>query len=250
MKFALVDNNKTVAAKGLKGFCPICQEAVIPRCGLVKIPHWAHKRNTHCDKWWENETEWHRNWKNHFLEEWQEIVAIDDKTGEKHIADIRTNFGMVVEFQHSYITAEERVSRESFYKNMAWVVDGTRRKTDYMKFLNAFKYKAIWHIPKDVIWILDHGYSYLPTEWLNSRFPVFFDFQGLLDNPTNDIIRERLWCLFPVRGNNINVLMDYPRDSFIDDIKGGGIQFKYDEIIKHANELIRLRNYRRRYGYY
>lgn len=177
-------------------------------------------------------------------------MAFNEQTGEKHIADIRTNYGMVVEFQHSYITVEERVSRECFYKNMAWVVDGTRRKTDYRKFHNAFDYRAIWHFPKDVIWILDNGHNYLPMEWLDSRFPVFFDFKGLLDNPTNDLIRERLWCLFPIRDHNINVLMDIPRETFIDYIKEGGIQFKYDEIIKHANELIHIRNSRRNFGYF
>ena len=162
----------------------------------------------------------------------------------------RRNMSLFSRLSCKRLTVEERVSRECFYKNMAWVVDGTRRKTDYRKFLNAFDYNAIWHFPKDVIWILDNGHNYLPIEWLESRFPVFFDFKGLLDNPTNDLIREHMWCLFPIRGHNINVLMDIPRETFIGYIKEGGIQFKYDEIIKHANELIQIRNYQRKFGYY
>ena len=36
MKFALVDNQKTEAKKGLKGLCPICQQPVIAKCGMSK----------------------------------------------------------------------------------------------------------------------------------------------------------------------------------------------------------------------
>lgn len=50
MKYALVNNNKVEAAKGLKGICPICHESVIPKCGQMKIHHWAHIKQTHCDK--------------------------------------------------------------------------------------------------------------------------------------------------------------------------------------------------------
>ena len=95
MKYALVDNQKKEAEKGLKGLCPICQQPVIAKCGKFKINHWAHKSLEHCDNWWENETEWHRQWKNTFPVEWQEIVAIDEKTGEKHIADIKTNYDRI-----------------------------------------------------------------------------------------------------------------------------------------------------------
>lgn len=116
MKFAIVNNEKLEAEKGLSGICPICQEQVIPKCGQYRINHWAHKSINHCDKWWESETEWHRNWKDLFPKEWQEVVAYDDQTGEKHIADIKTNSNLVVEFQHSNISDEERISRESFYK--------------------------------------------------------------------------------------------------------------------------------------
>ena len=127
MKFALVDNQKIEASKGLKGICPICHQPVIAKCGEIKMDHWAHKSLAQCDKWWEHETEWHRSWKNKFPLDWQEVIAIDEMTGEKHIADIKTDKGMVIEFQHSNISAEERISREKFYKNMIWVIDGTRR---------------------------------------------------------------------------------------------------------------------------
>jgi hypothetical protein len=51
----------------------------------------------------ENETEWHRAWKDQFPPEWQEIVHLAGD-GERHIADVKTGDGWVIEFQHSYIT--------------------------------------------------------------------------------------------------------------------------------------------------
>lgn len=92
--------------------------------------HWAHKSREHCDRWWESETEWHRAWKNLFPVEWQEVVHTDDTSNEKHIADIKTPRGLVLEFQHSPISPEEMKSREDFYKNMAWIVDGCRNELD------------------------------------------------------------------------------------------------------------------------
>src|SRR5689334_12169298 len=116
MKFALVNNAKVEAVKGAHGTCRTCGSEVIAKCGEVKANHWAHKGNRNCDPWWEHETEWHRAWKNHFSGEWQEVVLKDELTGEKHIADIKTEHGLVVEFQHSCINPEEQRKREGFYK--------------------------------------------------------------------------------------------------------------------------------------
>jgi hypothetical protein len=49
----------------------------------------AHKGRLECDPWYE-ETEWHRSWKDRFPLGWQEQIAYDPVTGEKHIADVRT----------------------------------------------------------------------------------------------------------------------------------------------------------------
>lgn len=134
MKFGFVDGQKVEATKGAKGLCPCCNSELIAKCGDIKGHHWAHKGKRHCDPWWENETDWHRFWKNEFPIEWQEIVHIDEKTGEKHIADVKTETDWIIEFQHSRIEPEERKSRNAFYKKLVWVVDGTRRKTDIKQF--------------------------------------------------------------------------------------------------------------------
>ncbi|WP_374275850.1 competence protein CoiA [Brevundimonas sp.] len=130
MQVALVGSERAKPQPKLKGICQFCGGEMIAKCGRVKVWHWSHKANPPCDPWWENETEWHRQWKNRFPLDWQEMVLFDQETGEKHVADVRTPHGLVIEFQHSAIKPEEIAAREAFYKNMNWIVDGTRGELD------------------------------------------------------------------------------------------------------------------------
>jgi competence CoiA-like predicted nuclease len=114
MQFALVNGIKTEAMPGGKGICPCCESETIAKCGKYKIWHWSHKSQKNCDSWWENETEWHRQWKSYFPIENQEVVHKDIDSGEKHIADVKTFNGMVIEFQNSPINVEELKARENF----------------------------------------------------------------------------------------------------------------------------------------
>ncbi len=116
MQFALVNEIKTEAMPGGKGKCPCCESETIAKCGNYKIWHWSHKSKNICDSWWENETEWHRSWKNYFPKAWQEEVLFDRETNEKHIADVKVPCGMVLEFQNSPFSPKELKSRELFYK--------------------------------------------------------------------------------------------------------------------------------------
>jgi competence protein CoiA len=123
MQYALVDNQRCEARSGMKGVCPTCGAAMIAKCGPRVIHHWAHASRRNCDPWWENETQWHRDWKSQFPEECREVhhVAPD---GEIHRADIMTPTGIYIEVQHSSMTDAERKSREAFYQNLVWIVDG------------------------------------------------------------------------------------------------------------------------------
>jgi competence protein CoiA len=134
MKFGLVNSEKQEAQPGLRGICQFCNGELISKCGKVVIWHWAHKSKASCDPWWENETEWHRAWKDRFPKEWQEVIHSDPITGERHIADVKTPYGLVIEFQHSAMSPEERISREKFYGNMIWIVDGRRNEADADNF--------------------------------------------------------------------------------------------------------------------
>lgn len=126
MRYALVNGIKSKPSPKIHGICPHCMAETVSKCGKHITWHWAHKGKEICDPWWEGETQWHRNWKDTFPVEWQEISNIDPRNGEKHIADVQTPFGLTIEFQHSPISFEERTSRERFYNKMIWVVDGTK----------------------------------------------------------------------------------------------------------------------------
>jgi len=134
MKFGLIDDQRVEPQPKLKAVCPSCGQDIIAKCGRVKVWHWAHKGRKHCDQWWENETDWHRDWKNQFPVDWQEQVHFDGANGEKHIADVKTPHGLVIEIQHSIIDPTEVQCREEFYKNMIWIVDGNRGELDSSYF--------------------------------------------------------------------------------------------------------------------
>jgi len=210
VKFALVNNKKIEPTKGVTGVCPICGSKVIARCGEIKTHHWAHK-NKCTDRWWENETEWHRNWKNQFPKEWQEIVHFDD-TGEKHIADVKTSENWVVEFQHSSIKSEERTSRNEFYNqsgNLIWVVDGTRRKTDIKQFENEREFGC--EICKDPPLVQVFSESRLLKEWGDSPSFVFLDFGGFE--------QEYLQCICTVH-NGKNFITKVTKKRFVELLNG------------------------------
>lgn len=215
MRFALIDDKRKEAQPQLKGLCPCCSQPVSAKCGKQRIWHWAHCNKKTCDSWWETETEWHRSWKNNFPNEWQEVSLFDERTGEKHIADVRTAHNLVIEFQHSHIDTQERTSREKFYKNMVWVVDGTRLKRDYPRFLEGKKdnFRATG---TSGFFLVNFPQKCFPTNWLESSVPVIFDFRGLaLPDEPQDVIKNTLWCLLPGRAEEYAVVAAILRKDFV-----------------------------------
>jgi competence protein CoiA len=174
MKFAVVGEERREPQPGLPGKCDYCGDAMIAKCGDIRVHHWAHLGTRNCDPWWENETEWHRAWKNHFPEDWQER-SHQSENGEKHIADVKTKSGVVLEFQHSHLSREERQSREMFYQNMVWVVNGLRRVRDRSRFFKLLARASIIKA-KPLTYSLRSNEGALLRDWVDSRKPVFFDF--------------------------------------------------------------------------
>lgn len=198
MKYGLVNGEKTSASPKLVGYCPLCGGQLVSKCGNTKVHHWAHKNTKECDSWWERETQWHRDWKNCFPVEWQEVVH-KDQSGEKHIADIKTPDGLVVEFQHSHITREERDSRETFYEHMIWVVDGTRRKNDLDKFNAGTKYFKQSKMHN--VFFVPYPDEVLPKVWMGSKEFVIIDFNGT----SNDVhsSKQQLAMLWRPKGKSL-----------------------------------------------
>lgn len=173
MKFAIVAGTRVEPSRKARGVCPGCGAETIAKCGSHVVWHWAHKSLAHCDAWWEPETEWHRQWKNRFPAEWQETILLDPRTGtgERHIADVRTAGGLVIEFQRSTIDPEEVRAREAFYQRMIWVVDGCKNDVDKYNFSNM-RSRPDTNALADFRW---HSKSKLFARWHTLK-PVFIDF--------------------------------------------------------------------------
>lgn len=171
MQFALFEGARVQPRPKLRAQCPGCSGEVIAKCGNHVIWHWAHASREHCDPWWENEGEWHRNWKNQFPQDWQEALLDDQRTGEHHFADVRTPDGLVIEFQRSTIHPEEVRTRESFYRKMVWVVDGCKNDADRYNFSNMRSSPDA----DGLVQFHWFGRSTLFQRWHTTK-PVFIDF--------------------------------------------------------------------------
>jgi hypothetical protein len=103
-----------------------------------------------------NETPWHRNWKKAFPQSYREVCFSDKALGQLHRADVHTPCGTTLEFQNSPICMEELQSREAFYPNLIWVLNG-------MKFKG---FRILKHLP-DVDDPRLCGYEFCHTDHLS-----------------------------------------------------------------------------------
>lgn len=176
-----------------------------PKCGQLKVWHWAHRSIRPCDPWWENETPWHRGWKNQFPADWQEKVHRADN-GEKHVADVKTKSGVVLEFQDSPLPRHEGAAREAFYRNMVWVVHASAR--DKAKLSQGI----VMRIGQPPIYVVRSDGCALLRAWGGSDVPVYFDFAD--GDP-------HLWRLSPGRRNGMAWLMPVGKASFVAEYLAG-----------------------------
>jgi len=214
MKYALVDGQSREALPGLQGECPISGAPVIPKCGKFRAAHWALLPGDDVDHRWEPETEWHREWKGCFPVAWQEVHHASN--GKRHIADVKTPHGRVIEFQNSPISEEERRSREEFYRPMWWVVNGQRLKGDRPRFLEALR-RGTTRSVKPLVMSVPVDKCLLLQKWVDSRVPVFIDF-GEREDP-NDIFgfgAPVLWALHPRSSNGRALLIPVYRETFVE----------------------------------
>lgn len=175
MQYSIVNGQKVVPFLKGKGNCTVCGAETLAKCGEKVMWHWAHKSKLDCDPWWEKETEWHRTWKEKFPESYREIVHQCQTTGEKHRADIKSERGIVLEIQNSPISLEEMRSREAFYKNLLWIVNGE-------KFQSRFKVALSQGLPHplskefdDIVFApTHHGAAF----WRKSENPQAFTGSG------------------------------------------------------------------------
>lgn len=253
MKYAVVNGQRAEPTKAAKGICPACGSDMIARICKTKVDHWAHKSKQNCDLWWENETAWHREWKNFFEIEWQEVVHKDEATGEIHIADVKTPHGWTLEIQHSPMDDEERKSRNAFYKKITWVVDGTRRKTDIDQLFHLLSSSIQLKTKFPTFAVDPDNKNRLLAEWYNNDSLVFFDFKQL--DPGGQRV---IWFVLPKPQLKDAHIPEFSNDLFVQafplswyvgiHINGVFDQFFTREIYEHVLQYCKeLYNIRRRY---
>lgn len=238
MQFALVGGTRMPAAPELSGICPACSQSLIAKCGTRRVWHWAHKGKRSCDSWSEPETLWHRRWKDEFPAEWQEHIQYA-KSGEKHIADVRTEYGLVIEFQHSYIDPKEQSEREKFYGNLVWVVDGTRLKRDLPRFLEGRRTFARTPLPG----VLTSHFpeECFPSAWLHSSTLVAFDFEAAATDGRTGNPDAKLCCLLPGRADGRAILGWLPRRQFVSLARTQPRILRFREIVTVLSEYYQSR---------
>ncbi len=106
-------------------FCPVCGNPVILKTGLVNTEHFAHVSDGRCeDEWSYDMSEWHRRMQEFFPIEKREVVI--RQGGKTHRADVCIG-NIVIEMQHSPISAEEFEDRNRFFKSsgyrLVWIFD-------------------------------------------------------------------------------------------------------------------------------
>lgn len=173
MIWAIKNNQRIKAIPQESAICPLCNQEVIPKCGEIKIWHWAHKANLECDSFGEPETEWHFNWKDMFEKELQEVII------KEHRADIKNKDGLVIEFQNVSISPEQIKEREKFYKNIVWILNGnTIAKNFEWKYRTSFKLKdTSYFFEKGDLQtgILYFDWKWFPKSWSYAKKPIYVD---------------------------------------------------------------------------
>lgn len=169
MRLALVNGVRAEPKPGTRGECCLCGEEMVAKCGQFVRWHWAHL------------------WKNAFPLECQEVVPVDSQTQEKHIADVKTQAGFVVEIQHSPISTEEVQSRENFYQDLIRLVAARDLAGDFA-LGTTFSLLSCSPLLYGIVW---SGRSKLLEKWSESGVPVFFDTSSSASELDVDV--GRLW---------------------------------------------------------
>jgi len=148
---------------------------------------------------------------------------------------------------------EERKARNTFYKKIVWVVDGTRRKTDIDQFSHLLASSIKLKTKNPTFAVNPDNKNRLLAEWHNNDSMVFFDFKQF-DQDGQRII----WFVLPklelkdayIPGFSTYLFIQaFPVSLFIEThINSVFDQFFTREIYEHVLQYCKeLHNIRRRY---
>ena len=138
MQFAINKENRRIniidAIIGEQYYCPCCKSLLVQKKGSFLIWHFAHKYLDNCISYYDNKGEWHRKMQELFPENNREIF--ESFSSYRHIYDVLTESGIIIEFQHSPISLEDFKKRTKDYvfrslmnktPRPIWVFDYTER---------------------------------------------------------------------------------------------------------------------------
>lgn len=228
--FAIVDGKRThisEANRGTRGICPVCGEALVARKGAYRCEHWWHVNGRQCDLWYESRGPWHRYWQDMFPSDCQEVIVECD--GIKHIADVKTKKGIVVEMQWSAISTEQIAAREKFYDKMLWIV-GMCRLVGGQRLKERFDDADISRVRKQCrMHVLSACDLPRSIQWLDCSWPVFFDFDGTFDKPESN---GNLYYLMPKRKDDDfdRYCIEVPRMELIEALRVGRAHDLFQEL--------------------
>lgn len=150
MLYAKVNGIKSRAIPNVDAICPCCEEEVIPKCGDVKIWHFAHKKASDCPN--TGKGDWHYWWQDQFDDDYVEVRV--EKGNRIRIADVLLPSGKVLEFQDSSISADVINQRERFYgaDNLVWIFNFTNKLSN-LKFYKSGNGRVLieWKYPRHII---------------------------------------------------------------------------------------------------
>lgn len=221
--YAVVDGVRThisEAARLQHGICPVCGAELVARKGKFREDHWWHVNGKRCDPWYQPKGPWHLYWQNMFPKECQEVVVEGDVDGTRvrHIADVKTFGGIVLEVQYSAISPETIAIREAFYCGMLWLANMTRVWSDN-NVLEAMKRNGPYAVGEEMAWVVNETRLIARQKWFLATKPVAFDFSGALERPQSD---EHLYCLLPNVGDGQErVCFEVDRYRLIDALRAG-----------------------------
>ncbi len=244
------EGNRIKAFKGGLGKCQVCKNDVRAYCGEINIHHWRHIDLEKCDFWKENETEWHRKWKEEFPENWQEVIV---KDGEQiHRADIKTPSGLVVEFQNSSISSADVKKRERFYGDMIWLINAEEFKENFnlwsevkaqLRYLeqtnSSFDYDYYYSKDSHEVSSLKEDISETDSDITSNEYEVsktkriiqeLKELEGDLKQTTNRFFEEYYGYYNPMKNFKSDIKESYPKLSdFLKELSNS---------FKHKNELL------------
>ena len=190
------------------GYCPCCKKRMIAKVGTgIRRSHWAHRHAERCDEWWEDESEWHINWRNLFLEKAGNKHCVDienvlEKNGRRHFYDIRLYNRLAIILRRARLTDERQHEYEDFFGEMLWMVES--RISDY----NRLQEQCVREVIKVVeeppscyaccFWLRSsNGYNSFFSKWERCSVPVVFDFTNASRGK-----EKNLWILLPHLSEN------------------------------------------------